>query len=258
MTDLRNFVRYLVPGLTLVIEFALVLIAASYNEAFCLFADLPKDIGTILGGTLFLAGVGYLIGLVHHRIIWSCLGCCYGAIDFSPVLKRLHKNNFIRYFPEEQEITTVEFSRAEAWRVFTALWYSRLNVSEIIKGANNRADSLSDLMHGLGSAFVACVLSIIFAYVVAKLKFEHISCLKIAIAISVLLVLHFSCYRISIKQTQGFVERVLFHDLVTSKVKSESPQQEKKDTPVFWISRQMESEAKRFFLCRLWPKCDKS
>lgn len=216
MTDLRSFVRYLVPGLTFLIELVLVLAAASYTETVSLLGGSLKaaDIGSIFGAALALGGIGYLASVVHHCVCWSSLGSWYNAVDLRAVIQRLQAQNLLVLEPQEGVSPPVgALSRAGAWRVFTALWHSRRETSNRIKGATTRADSLSDLMHGSGSAVVACVLAVLAALAVSCSKFEHIS-LFIAGATAILLVLvHWNSYRHTGAQAQGFAELVLFEEL---------------------------------------------
>jgi predicted membrane channel-forming protein YqfA (hemolysin III family) len=218
MTDLRSFVRYLVPGLTFLIEFVLVLAAASYTETVSLLGGSLKaaDIGSIFGAALALGGLGYLASVAHHSLCWSSLGSWYNAVDLRAVIQRLQAQNLLVLERQEGSAQPVgALSRAGAWRIFTALWHSRRETSNRIKGATVRADSLSDLMHGSGSAVVACVLAVLAALAVSYSKFEHIS-LFTAGATAVLLVLvHWNSYRHTGAQAQGFAELVLFEELAS-------------------------------------------
>lgn len=245
MTDLRSFVRYLVPGLTFLIEFVLVLAAASYGETVSLLETSLKaaDIGNIFGAALALAGLGYLFSVAHHSLCWSSAGSWYNAVDLRAVIQRLEARNFLRLQLQEGQDIPSGLSRAGAWRVFTALWHSRRQTSKRIEGATVRADSLSDLMHGSGSTLAACVLASVVAVVVALLRFNDISFFRILPVIVLLVLLHWTAYRHTGAQAQGFAELVLFDELTpqTTPPTSTSSDPSAPPTPqspfVFWISR---------------------
>ncbi|MCW5650776.1 MAG: hypothetical protein KIS62_13605 [Ramlibacter sp.] len=226
MTDLRSFVRYLVPGITFLVELALLLAAANPKETILLLGGSLRaaDIGSIFGAALALGGLGYLIGAAHHSLCWSSVGPWYNAVDLREVLQRLQVRNFlVLELQDGPEATTqnIVLSPAGSWRVFTALWHSRRETSSRIKGATPRADSLSDLMHGAGSALIACVLAIVVALSVASAQFIDISrCTALAVSM-LLLLIHWKSYRHAGAQARGFAELVLFEEL--SSVSPASP-----------------------------------
>jgi hypothetical protein len=217
MSDFRSFVRYLVPGIAFLIELALLLTFANSHSAFSWLSQSRKtaDLGAVFGGVLALGGLGYFISILHHTLYWSSFGSWYAAADLRSLLRQLEKAGFLSLTFQDGSNPTppAELSRAGAWRVVTALWHGRRESSQRIKGANPRADSLSDLMHGAGSALVACVLSIVVALLVSCQIFDHVNLYAILPAAFFLLFVHWICYRHTGAHAQGFVELVLFDEL---------------------------------------------
>ena len=219
MNDIRSFIRYLAPGITFVVELALLLILADPLAAPSWLTQLKEyaNLGTVFGGVLALGGLGYLISGFHHNLYWSRLGARYAAIDSRDFIVRLQNMGRLKlkFQDGSNSDALVKLSAAGAWRVVTALWYTRRKSSERIKGATTRADSLSDLTHGAGSALVACVMSIVVAYFLAYKGFDQV-CIYLMLPVSVFLpYMHWRSYRFTGKQTQGFAELVLFEELMS-------------------------------------------
>jgi len=108
-------------------------------------------------------------------------------------------------------------SRDGAWRAVAALWYMRHEDSNRIKGATGRNESLHDLMHGAGSGLIASIISLILFLSVACSYFTQARFDYAVVVWLVLLFFHIASYRFTGRQSQGFVELVLFDEIVHTK-----------------------------------------
>lgn len=220
MTDIRSFLRYLMPGLTFFVELMLILVSASFSETVVAmrsgFSD--ADLGDVFGATLVLAGIGYLLGVLHHSLCWSSLGVWYNVADLRPVLKRLEAAGLLRLELQgdgANAISSGQLSPAGAWRVFTVLWHCRRETSQRIKGAAPRAESLFDLMHGAGAALIASTLASIIAIAISSYVYNHPHLWVALITCLILLLIHWTSYRQTGAQARGVVELVLFDEMAS-------------------------------------------
>lgn len=216
MNDLRSFVRYLVPGLTFLVEVAILLTAANTSMVVAWLATLRiAELGAVFGAVLALGGLGYLVGIVHHNLFWSGLGAWYAPADHRGFIQRLQEANHLTLELQTGPRTSksLVLSRAGAWRVVNAIWHGRRESSQRIKGATARADSLYDLMHGAGSTFVASVLATGVAATLAGTSFPRIAWLPVLLLASALVALHWFSYRTIGAHAQEFIDLVLFEEL---------------------------------------------
>jgi hypothetical protein len=212
LNDLRSFLRYLGPGIAFGLEIALFWVLAGLDTKW-VGAALEKSALTAAVGAIFASGgLGYLLGQAHHVMFWGIPG--YAAYDLVPPFSRLQNQKRITFRCQTcgDVLNGYVPRHRESWQLVTAIWYGLIKDSKAIEGSTPRADSLTDLMHSSGSAFVGCclasVLAVSFAYASGACPSQ-----QLFLAIALLVVLHFLSYRTLGNHAQGFVENVLFNSL---------------------------------------------
>jgi len=122
------------------------------------------------------AGLGYVFSLIHHTLFSLC--GWYG-IDYSAFLQDAVDRNWLRLVPyghqedgPEEKVTCREgqkdagsakkVTRRDAWDVIALLWYrsgkaENAKAPEMGQALISRADGISDLIHSLGTSFIAAL-----------------------------------------------------------------------------------------------------
>ncbi|MEI8173670.1 MAG: hypothetical protein WCH07_09335 [Deltaproteobacteria bacterium] len=163
MADARRFFRYVIPGLTFIIEISIYFWLSNpgkfHNSILTIFSG--KDVGIGAFFALFIASgaLGFLLGIIYHFLYWlPCVRPC--MVDHSPLIKKMMGFGWVELkYCDSCDVEQKEITQAGAWRILTAFWHSRRGSSEIIKGANERIDSLGNTVHGLGTACVGALIS---------------------------------------------------------------------------------------------------
>jgi len=139
--------------------FALVFYACDFGSGSA-FNSIKNASGDLIGLILSAAGCGFLLGVIHHVVYWKFLATTTPmgwTLDHRPLLSRLqglpgatmtHQRLEIRNAENQREIE-VKDTRL-AWLVVTTLWHANRD-SPPFKSANDRVDSLTDLVHGSGT-----------------------------------------------------------------------------------------------------------
>lgn len=224
MEDARRFFRYIIPGLTFGIELTLYFLISHQKLIYDLFKIIVESkiaTGVTLAGIFISGGIGFLLSQIHHVFYWAEVYFSFGlAGDHRPMLRSAESANYLKYdFADEngvKEIKRPELSRAAAWRVVTALWHERVKLSEEIKGANPRTDSLSDLMHGSGAMLVGAIVAFMVWVIVLFSIFEK-DCyplrddywLLTIILFVVVFGVHLCSYHRIVQNAQGVVDKIL-------------------------------------------------
>jgi hypothetical protein len=167
MDETRRFLRYVVPALAFLTEVALLLLLTQKG---CLIGSVSARLRT--GGAGFAAlilvmagGLGYLFSLLHHTLFWY-----YGkyGVDYTDLVKTALAHGWLRLvtYRKRNEVTVEEPVESEcvtcivAWDVVTFLWYRPGRAGdekdpELGEVFVHRTDTISDLMHGLGTSVIA-------------------------------------------------------------------------------------------------------
>lgn len=170
MDDARRFFRYIIPGLTFIIEISLYFALSDFCQFLSIMKQLmDKDHGLGVAATLFITsgGIGFLLGILYHFLYW--LPCIrVSMVDHQPLIQNMINNRWLRVVRHDNNtvVQPWDISQSGAWRILTAYWHSRRGYARI-KNANERVDSLGNTMHGLGTACVGSVLAFliwIFVY----------------------------------------------------------------------------------------------
>lgn len=169
MDGMKKFLRYVVPGLVVVVEFSLLL------GLLLFFKDVPLlkqclqravKLGDGVGGaiSLFLlsGGLGALLATLYHLIISTCFVDRFN-VDYSQLLKFFEENNIVQFrsWDDQKIVSYKRLNKVGQWRVLTALWHGCTGESEVLKQAERRAETLHDIAHSLGTQLIGAFLVII-------------------------------------------------------------------------------------------------
>jgi hypothetical protein len=168
MNEARQFLRYIIPGILLGTEVLILL--------YFLRPDVVRDqlkaakssegLGITVAALLASGGVGFLLSTLHHTIHWQRWWPGAACVDHSLNIKELVAKQVlsVRNISTDEPIPSSHITRENAWIIVTALWHSRAETSELVKGAIRGAAGLTDLVHSTGTALVAALAAPIIAF----------------------------------------------------------------------------------------------
>lgn len=176
MQDPRQFIRYILPGLTFVIETALYLYLSDpiwAKNKFLDIAGLPGGgIGVLLTAFLLSGGIGYLFSIIYYTVYgleWSWIEKFCGS--HRPMLIYAVKHEYITLHAEDEikEGKSInDITRRGTWHIANALWHERLETSSRIKGANPGNETRAHISHGLGISLFGAIPAILAWYGLQK------------------------------------------------------------------------------------------
>lgn len=170
MDEARRFLRYVIPGLVLIIEVSLY----SWVSIDLFFADkkffeelknlfLKNNIAAPISAFLASGGAGFLLGVIYYTAYWPILKRFSLGVDHTELINDAINRGWLKLRKREKDDTFVNADKLNifgAWRIVTSLWHERKESSEKIKAANPRIDSLTDIMHGSGTMFIGSIIAI--------------------------------------------------------------------------------------------------
>lgn len=156
MDEGKRFLRLVVPGLTFILEGILLLLIADrglLESWFCVAGGIDA-LGTIAGVFLTSGGVGGVLSVIHH---WIASRSSKYGMDFRPVLEaaRSRKHLKLTWYVTGEE-TEAALTLNGAWRMANVIWHATSEAKDFDR-AQSRVDSLSDLAHGIGAAFIGTI-----------------------------------------------------------------------------------------------------
>lgn len=165
MDDARRFLRYVTPGLVFLTESLGLLVIVIPDWAIPAMHESLGDSSSaalVIGTLVASGGIGYLFGVVHHALHWIRSGA---PLNHTACIRALIDQGELKVADARtrQAIKASDIDRSAAWVILTALWYTRVESDQSIKGANDRASGLADLAHSTGTAFVASVAALVLA-----------------------------------------------------------------------------------------------
>ena len=170
MEEPKRFLRHVMPGLVFLIELAIYLWLPDQDLKW-ITRNLPlsldsteKLIGTAIFAVFVSGGLGYLLSIIYHTLV-APFTLNYGDILSDLVDKKvLDVHAVSQPFPVPmRHFLTYSRKSIYYWAIGTALWHSRRETSQKIKGASPRADSLFDLCHSAGATLTGSVLAMLIA-----------------------------------------------------------------------------------------------
>jgi hypothetical protein len=167
MQDPRRYIRYILPGLTFVIETVLYLYLSDpiwVKNKFRVIAHLPGGgIGVLLTAFLLSGGIGYLFSIIYYTgygFEWSWIEKFCGSHRSMVVYAEKHQ--YIRLHAEDEikeERSINDITRRGTWCIANALWHERLETSLKVKGAHPGVITRAHIAHGLGISLFGAILA---------------------------------------------------------------------------------------------------
>jgi hypothetical protein len=206
--------------LTFFVEVAVFLFIPIILQTDLCFAQLTnlnweflKDLhtGVLLTVLLFgSVGLGYIFSIFHHLFI-SFL------IDHRQMLENAILNERLKLYlagQREHEILPSDLRKKGAWVVVTGIWHEMKEKSDLIKSANPRIESLTDIMHGSGTTSWGSIFAALLGWLIYHKFFSACTDLYyIVIPLFIVIPMHFWNFCNTIKACQGVVEIVLSDEL---------------------------------------------
>ena len=227
MDEARRFLRYITPGLVFITEILILLWIIAPNLAQTILKNLKQDsgLGLVAATLLGSGGVGFMFSVIHHWIHWRGKN---GVTDHKQFITSLRERGIIQLRNRSSGAILDEkrtLSQFQAWSILTGLWNERLSGEKsLVKAADPRATSLTDLAHSLGTARVGTVFAwIVTSFVLFRNSAVSIEACAVARFISGNVLAAFfvylchSGYRTTGKAFQEFVEQVLDDELTKAK-----------------------------------------
>ena len=162
MPEARRFLRYVIPGLLAVLEALVFAVLAWPGEVPRGIVHATKDLqaGSALMTFLVTGVLGYAFSAVHHTVSWLPGFRCFYAGDYRRFFRRALRAKLVMTDPAVSSCKCKsDLSVEEASQAMAALWNESRECSPHVKAANQRVDSLTDLMHSAGAACVGSVVA---------------------------------------------------------------------------------------------------
>ena len=214
MEEARRFLRYVIPGLLFFIEVSIYLFFSAHAQFIFSIREWGKDLAFPI--TIFLAsgGMGFLLGVLYHSLYWT-IGFRTFAVNHIPLIQDCVNRDWLKLKrrANNSDLNVSQLTQTGAWRVVTAYWHERREFSKRIKGANDRTDSLTDIMHGLGATLIGSLISIpTWIYIHKKLVCSYPSWFYYILPLAFLF-FNFLNFRRVVKNCQGVVDIIMSDDI---------------------------------------------
>ena len=223
MKEAQRFLRYVIPGLIFLIEVSLYLFLSTPYEFVQFVKDwkLLKNSGTPISTFLISGGLGFFFGVFYHVLYWRG---CLPVVKHCRLIKVAINRNWLKL---NQEFNVKELDQMQAMCLIMAFWHERKESSIRIKEANPRVESLTDIMHGLGTAFIGSIIAIplwLFIYWKFAEKSPCTFSFVITLIISLLVVItHYYNYKNVVTNVQRVVNIIIADELEEEYSKKRTP-----------------------------------
>ena len=175
MKDAKNFLRFILPGITSII-LLLIALKISDSDSFNRISNFTdsnsKSIGVVIGLFLTSGGLGYIYSQIYWGLNWHRWICNLKivAIDFRPILNKLVKNNKLSIVNELDVPFTLKeiekFTKRDAWTIMTIHYPSTVNFRDGKSAAEIVLDSVINITHSLGATIIGMIIAFIVWFVV--------------------------------------------------------------------------------------------
>ena len=226
MEDARKFFRYIIPVTLYALEVGLLL--------WILFPfwtiqqlDRIQDgrwWGVAVFGLAGSGGLGFFFNTVHH---WLNLHVpkLHPPMSYHAIIMNLKASKVLvlrdSRTKEESPLKWPE-KEVQAWSIVAGLWHERAGQDSKIHMANQRAESLANLVHSTGAASIATWFAFATVLIVVGCigqwgpSTESVVRGSVTIVVGLSLIcLHESSYRDTVTLTKCFVEQILADQLHT-------------------------------------------
>jgi len=173
MDDAKRFLRFVLPGLASTLQFFLfiwILRPHQVSQFFLKSFQNGGGLGPALTIIVASGGLGFVLSTLYHSIYWCRLldrARSYTlTIDHRDALNEADLRGILRSFTQKGSFPLNNASRRDAWRIATAIWHARLGTSPRLKEANSRTDSLTSIVHSLGTLVLGTLAASVSALVV--------------------------------------------------------------------------------------------
>lgn len=180
MEETRRFIRLALPGLAVVVEFAL-LAALTWPDA---AKNVPGGVDPMAAAVVAVVvsgGLGFVFSVLYFSAYWSWLFGPLLAIDHEGALRALanayrasgqHERDLLRLDAQIAGLPTACMDRRRAaWTILTAWWFARVGTSTTLAGAEVKTRNLIDHAHALGTTGTGTLIAftVWLAFVIASL-----------------------------------------------------------------------------------------
>lgn len=171
MEEARRFIRLALPGLAVVVEFALIATLTWPKSV----DGLPTRLDPVTAAVVALVasgGLGFLFSILYFSLYWSPVLGPHLAVDHEPALRRLIE---AYRAPSESKMHSQEVQRLErqiaafptrtvdrrraAWAVLTSWWFARVGSSSTLGSAEQKTRNLIDHAHALGTTWTGTAVA---------------------------------------------------------------------------------------------------
>lgn len=160
MDETRRFLRYVLPGLAVSVEFALFFLLVDFYRAKSIlvaFVPAAEGFGGVVAGVLGAGGLGFICGTIYH--FFPGLGT--GGISHRLLLcNAVAKQQARLVCWDGATVEPESLSLHATWRTVCCLWHSALDRVPELRSSMARVNSLADISHGLGSLAVGTLLAL--------------------------------------------------------------------------------------------------
>ena len=243
MNEVRQFIRYVIPGLLFFVELFLYILITDFSSA----KEIWKFFSNYGGGInllLLSAGVGFLFSIIHHTLYWKLYThISFLSVNHKEMIKNAWEHKLIKIYLRNcfNEIHPDNISKKGAWRIVAYFWHTRKVISERIKGADGRTESISNLMHCIGTTLIGAIF-IILIILIEKKEINLIIIFSI-------IIIHLLSYIITVKHAQGVTNMIIFSEFIQEKNEN-SLKNNNKEKPIEIYISKLELE----FKCRCDPQ----
>jgi len=221
MNEAKRLLRYVFPGLVLMLEVGIYLSichTSALRDYMKILLNTDSSLAVTLLTLLASGGFGYLLSVIYQALYWTCLFDKCGA-NYKQLFIDANERKWleIRNRNTGNPIHPAQLSRRGAWRAISA--FSNVKEKEFPDRASKRADSLSDLVHGLGASLIGSVLALLIwvslCLSTAKQSFnagleEHGLAIILAFGLAILIIIaHYVNYKQTAKNVQSTAEIML-------------------------------------------------
>jgi hypothetical protein len=221
MNEAQRFLRLVLPGLAFLVEVWLLIAVTDWQRTLeRTMAWLQGDaLGTAVSLFVVSGGIGFVLATIHHFLHWRLWIPLRLAARPTAVEKAIGAGLLELIDAETRQCMTAYPKPRQQWQVLVSLWHQRKSTSSQIGSATDRVESLSDLVHGVGTGLVGSI----FAIVVWMLLAGPIGGPGIGVA-AALLLLHTTSFWLVTRQAQGIVDMVLLDALFAeAEAKQQAP-----------------------------------
>jgi hypothetical protein len=222
MDEAKRFFRFILPGLSSLVEFVFFVWLLIPSKVVCCKDEL-KEIGTVVGLLVGSGALGFILSNLYHAVSW---GVFRGAltINHKRLIERACKGEILKLHQQDggAAISPETVSRRDSWRIATAIWHARIKISPRIEGANTRTDSLTSIVHGLGTLLIGTAVAAGFTvYLGYEAQAVNITQFRqhwgFLVGAGVLLLSQGVAFHVAVRHGQQVIDMILFEELRSGK-----------------------------------------